>query len=106
MCKWVPWKHGRSLKFPVDIYLFKAINSNTRKRCEICLKLTIMSPERHHCRCSGVFVVNFDHIPHLLLGFVFDFEQGPARCINMLVLTCNLIMNRIKRSLIMFMRWN
>ena len=30
----------------LDIYLFKVNNKNTRKRCEICSKLTIKTPER------------------------------------------------------------
>ena len=33
--------------FPVSIYLINVNNANTRKMCEICLKLTIMIPERH-----------------------------------------------------------
>ena len=33
---------------PVNIYLFKVNNRNTRKRCEICSKLTIKTPEQHH----------------------------------------------------------
>ena len=33
-------------KFPANIYLFKFNNRNTRKRCEICSKLTIKTPER------------------------------------------------------------
>ena len=33
---------------PVKIYLFKLNNRNTRKRCEICSKLTIKTPERRH----------------------------------------------------------
>ena len=32
--------------FPANINLFKVNNRNTRKRCEICLKLTIKTPER------------------------------------------------------------
>ena len=30
----------------LDIYLFKDNNRNTRKKCEIRLKLTIKTPER------------------------------------------------------------
>ena len=30
---------------PVGIYMFKVHNRNTRTRCEICLKLTIKTPE-------------------------------------------------------------
>ena len=32
--------------FPANIYSLKANNRNTRKRCEICFKLTIKTPER------------------------------------------------------------
>ena len=32
--------------FPANIYLFKDNNRNSRKRCEICSKLTIKTPER------------------------------------------------------------
>ena len=31
---------------PANIYLLKVNNRNTRKRYEICLKLTIKAPER------------------------------------------------------------
>ena len=41
-----------------NIYMFIVNNSNTRKMCEICSKLTIKSPQRH----STVFIVNFEHI--------------------------------------------
>ena len=46
----------------VGIYLLKVSNRDTRTRCEICSKLTIKTSERHHWRCSGVFIVNFEHI--------------------------------------------
>ena len=38
---WVAWK-----KRPTNIYLFKVNNRNTIKRCEICSKLKIKTPER------------------------------------------------------------
>ena len=38
--------------------------------CEICTKL-IETPERRHWRRSGVFIVNFEHILHLVLLFLF-----------------------------------
>ena len=47
--------------------MLKGNNRNNRKRCEICSKLT---PERHHWRRSGVFIVNFEHIFYLFLVFV------------------------------------
>ena len=51
---------------PGGIYLLKVNNRNTRARCEICSKLTIKTLERRHWRRSGVFIVNFEHILHLL----------------------------------------
>ena len=33
----------------------------------MCSKLTIKTPERRHGRRSGVFIVNYVHISHLLL---------------------------------------
>ena len=55
---------------PANIYLFKINNRNIRKRCEICSKLTIKPPERHHWRHSGVFLVNFKQISQLFLVFL------------------------------------
>ena len=55
---------------PVGIYMFKVNNRNTRTKCEICSKLTIKTPERCHWRRSDVFIVNFEHISHLVLVFL------------------------------------
>ena len=35
-----------------------------------CSKVTIKTPERRHRRHSGVFIVNFEHISHLVLVFL------------------------------------
>ena len=35
-------------QFPARIYLLKVNDKNTRASCEICSKLTIKTPERHH----------------------------------------------------------
>ena len=56
--------------FPSGICLLKVNNRNTRTRCEICSKLTINTPERRQWRRSGVFIVNFEHISHLVLVFL------------------------------------
>ena len=56
--------------YPVGIYLLQVNNRNTRTRCEICSKLTIRTPERRHWRRSGVFIVNSEHISHLVLVFL------------------------------------
>ena len=50
-----------------NIYLFKISNRNTR--CEICLNITIKTPESRRYRRSGVFIVNFIHISHLFQVF-------------------------------------
>ena len=48
--------------YPANIYLFKVNNRNTRKRCEICSKLTIKAPD--------VFNDKFGDIPQLFLVFL------------------------------------
>ena len=53
------WSH----MLPVNIYLFKVNNRNTRKRCEICSKLTIKTSDVG----SGAFNVNF-----LMLTLLFQ----------------------------------
>ena len=40
------------------------------KRCEICSKLTIKTPEWGQWHRSGVFIVNFEHISDLFLVFL------------------------------------
>ena len=57
-------------KNPAGIYLLKVNNKNTRTRCEISSKLTIKTPEHGHWRRSGVFIVNFEDISHLVLVFL------------------------------------
>ena len=42
-----------------DIYLLKVNDVNTRKRCEICSKLIIKTPERPQH--------NFEHVSHIYL---------------------------------------
>ena len=56
--KKLAWCHN-----PTNIYLFKVNDRNTRKRCEICSKLTIKTTKLRHSR-SGVFIVNAEHISH------------------------------------------
>ena len=55
---------------PADIQLLKVNNRNTRTRCEIFSKLTVKAPERRHWCRSGVFIVNFELISHLVLVFL------------------------------------
>ena len=56
--------------YPTSIYLFKVKNRNTRTRCGICSKLAIKIPERRQWCRSGIFIVNFEHISHLVLVFL------------------------------------
>ena len=51
------WRLKERKSIPVGIYLLKDSNRNTRTSCEICLKLT-------------VFIVNFEHISHLVRVFL------------------------------------
>ena len=41
---------------------------------EICSKLTIKTPERRHCRLSGVLIAKFEKILNLVLVFLLRFE--------------------------------
>ena len=52
-----------------NFYSFKVNNRSTGKRCEICPKLTVKTPERHRWRRSGVSIINFEHI--LILFYCF-----------------------------------
>ena len=49
--------------------------------CEICSKLTIKIPERRDWRRYGIFIVNFEHISHLVpcsSFFIANFEHAIA----------------------------
>ena len=36
----------------------------------MCSKLTIKIAKRDHCRRSGIFIVNFEHVLHLVVVFL------------------------------------
>ena len=59
--------------------MFQVNNTNTRKNCEICSKLTIKTQELRQSRRSCVFIVNFEHISHVN-------EQVNVSCLVMLPL--------------------
>ena len=50
--------------------MFKGNNRNIRTRYEICLKLTIKTPELRHWGRFGFFIVNVEHVSHLALEFL------------------------------------
>ena len=97
-----------SKNFPTNIYLFRVNNSNTRKRCEICSKLTIKSPQRR----STVFIVNFEHVSHLFNPFssvsTVGFEQvnicwvPPYQFMNVEINYC---CNYIRRCTKILVKW-
>ena len=60
---------------PAIIYLLKVNNRNIRKRCEICLKSARKTPEWRHRRCSGVSIVNFEHV-------IAGWELGTIKLVN------------------------
>ena len=74
--------------YPAGIYLLKVNNENTRTRHKICLKLTIKAPERFHWRGSGVFIVNFEHISHLVLVFLL-LALNMSFCVVLLIFNLN-----------------
>ena len=60
---------GRIINTPAANYIFKINNRKTRPRCEICFKVITKTLERRWRR-SGVFIANFEHIPHPVLVFL------------------------------------
>ena len=54
---------------PAKTYLFKVNNRNTRKMCEISSKFTVKAPKQRQWRRFGVFISNFEQIPHIVLVF-------------------------------------
>ena len=60
----MPKVNAENTSYPANIYLFKVTIRNTKKRCEIYLKLTLKILKRY-IRRSGVFTDNFEHTSHL-----------------------------------------
>ena len=54
---------------PTGIYLFKVNNEDARTMYEVCSKLILKLPERRHLRRSGICIVNFEQISHIVLVF-------------------------------------
>ena len=63
---------ARDFVIPIGIHLLKARTKHTRceTKCEVGSKLSIKAPERRHWHCSDVFIVNFEHVSHLVLVFL------------------------------------
>ena len=81
--------------------MFQVANRNTRTTCEICTNLTIKTSERRHWRRSGVFIVNFVHISHLVLMFLSLTLRRQMPAGYALILANSSIIKIIRRSFIM-----
>ena len=64
---------------PRNLNMFKLNNRNIRTKYEICSNLTKKTPERRQWRHSAVFIVSFEHIPHLVLVFYCCLWAGKCR---------------------------
>ena len=64
----------KALRYPAIIYLFQANIRNTRKRCEICLKLTIKTPERRHKVVLVFLLLTIDVFQTFCSVSIIDFE--------------------------------
>ena len=58
------------MNLPANIYLFKVNNRNTRKKVWNMFKVNKKTPERRQWYRSDVLIVNFEHIPYLVLLFL------------------------------------
>ena len=63
----------------VSIYLFKINNGNTRTMCEIYSELTIKTTKQREWFHSGVFIISFDQISHIIC--IVDLEQLNTNCV-------------------------
>ena len=56
---------------PGNVHLFKVSNTSARKRCEICSKLPIKTPERRYLWRSGIVIVSFECISYILFLYFY-----------------------------------
>ena len=71
------------------------IETLEQARCETCSKLKIKIPKRRHWRCSGIFIVSFEHISHFACSSVsiVNFEQVNTSRVSSLLqfaVNCNI----------------
>ena len=52
--------------------LRKLLQGISRTKGEICSKLIINTSELFHWLCSGAFIVNLEHISHLILSLTLN----------------------------------
>ena len=61
---------GTAHEDPFGIYLLKVNNRNVRTRWKIYSILTIKTPEWRQWYRFGVFIINFEHVSHLVVVFL------------------------------------
>ena len=76
-----------------NIYLFKVNNRNTGKSCEICLKLTIKTPEQQW-PCSSVSIFGFKHV---FVYWIWLFWHSGENAMKALLtrISCNLQFSKL-----------
>ena len=62
--------------FPINIYLFTVTNRNTRKRCEICSKITTNTREQRHCHRSVVLMFHIGYFQQCQLGYLYILDAA------------------------------
>ena len=77
--------------FLANIYPFKVNNRSNRTSFEICSQLTGKTPEELYWDHSGVFIIDSEHISHLVLVFLW-------LTLNML-LSAGLVLNRFLKNI-------
>ena len=60
-----------TLKVTQPAFIFSKLTMKALEQGEICSKLTIKTLYSHNWRRSSVFIVNFEHISHHVLVFLF-----------------------------------
>ena len=72
------WKLSHKRQgIPANICLFEVINRNTRKRCEICSKLTIKTPERtYFTPFSSVSIIDLEQV-NVRWGILIRWDVPP-----------------------------
>ena len=77
-CKWLLPKMPKAENTTQPVFTCSKLTIETLEQgVKYVPKLIIKTPERRQLRRSGVFIVNFEHIPHLVLMF-------PSLTLNML----------------------
>ena len=95
--KHLRWSSLQKNSYRANIYLFKVDYRNTRKRCEICSKLTVKTPERLHwfknelnVNCINVVMLLFFGCPTV----IFSHYRGDSLTNPMLIAAFHLILTR------------